>query len=264
MKKLGIFRTSALALFLMSRSAFGQWAFDGSGAHIFNTNSGNVGIGTTTPGAKLSVNGNRSVFGGTSILAGYGASAFAMELQAIGSTGNVFLGLAGGVNGSNAQITYLVTAPQFGYTGIQSTQIGTASFLPFTIQVGGAERMRILTNGNVLIAKTSQTNSNYKFDVNGSVRANEVVVNTSGADFVFKENYPLMSLKEVEQHIKTKKRLPGIPSAKEMQKNGIGVGEMQTNLLQKIEELTLYVIELNDENHSLKERLVRLERQFDK
>ncbi len=267
MKKYGILCTSALVLFFMSRSVFGQqWATAPNGTDIYNTNSGNVGIGTSTPGAKLSVNANRAVFGGTSILGAYGASAYGMELQATGTSGNVFFGLVGGISGSNGQITYLITAPQFGYTGISSTKLGTASYLPFTISVGGGERMRILTNGNVLIAKTSQTNSNYKLDVNGVngfVRANEVVVNTTGADFVFEENYPLMSLKDLEQHIKTKKHLPGIPTEKEMKENdGVSLGEMQSKLLQKIEELTLYIIELNDENHSLKERLVRLETQF--
>lgn len=262
MKRLGVFSlcASALALFFMSHPVFGQqWATASNGIDIYNTNSGNVGIGTSTPGAKLSVNANRAVFGGTSILGGYGASAYGMEMQATGTSGNVFLGLVGGINGSNAQITYLVTAPQFGYTGIHSTKLGTASPLPFTISVGGGERMRFLTNGNVLIGKTSQTNSNYKLDVNGRVRANEMVVNTTGADFVFEKNYPLMSLKELEHHIKAKKRLPGIASGNEMKENGVSLGEMQSKLLQKIEELTLYVIDLKKENEVLKERIDSLE-----
>jgi hypothetical protein len=178
MKRSGIFSlcASALALLLMSRPVFGQWAFNGT--HIYNTNSGNVGIGTSNPGAKLSVNANRAVFEGTSILGGYGASAYAMELQATGTSGNVYLGLVGGINGSNAQITYLVTAPQFGYTGIHSTQIGTASFLPFTISVGGAERLRIATNGNIGIGTTSPGT---RLHVAGTTRTNIVEI-TGGTD----------------------------------------------------------------------------------
>jgi hypothetical protein len=257
MKKLEILRISAVALFVMSRSVLGQWGTQGT--NIYNTNTGNVGIGTTTPGAKLSVNSNRVVFGGASIVGGYGSSEFAMELQAAGSSGNVYLGLVGAINGSNRNYTYLVNAPAIGYSGILVSTAGTATPIPFTMWVGGSERFRVLTNGNFLIGKTSQTNSNYKLDVNGRVRANEVVVNTSGADFVFEENYPLLSLKEVEQHIKAEKHLPGIPSATEMQENGMGLGEMQNKLLQKIEELTLYVIDLKKENDVLKERINSLE-----
>jgi hypothetical protein len=100
-----------------------------------------------------------------------------------------------------------------------------------------------LNGGNVLIGKTSQTNAAYKLDVDGIVRANKVVVNTTGADFVFDSTYKLPSLETVADFIKANKHLPQIASAEEMQKNGLDVGEQQTKLLQKIEELTLYAIE---------------------
>lgn len=128
-------------------------------------------------------------------------------------------------------------------------------------------------NGNVLIGKTSQVNPAHKLDVNGSIRANEIVVNTTGADFVFEDNYKLRPLKEVETYIKENKHLPEIASAKEMQENGVGVSELQMQLLQKIEELTLYLLEqekrLNkqeqqlekqdEENKELKNRIETLE-----
>jgi len=176
MKRLEILCASALALFLISRPVFGQWATIGT--HIYNTNTGNVGIGTMTPGAKLSVNANRAVFGGISILGGYGSSSYATELQATGTTGNVYLGLVGGISGSNGQITYLVTAPQFGYTGISSTRIGTAGFLPFTISTGGSERIRITTNGDVGIGTTSPGT---RLHVAGTTRTNILEV-TAGSD----------------------------------------------------------------------------------
>lgn len=94
------------------------------------------------------------------------------------------------------------------------------------------------------------------------VRAEEVIVETTGADFVFEDGYDLMPLHEIEQHIDTKKHLPGIPSAQQMQDKGMSVGEMQTLLLQKVEELTLHVIEqdkkltsLQQENEALKQQL---------
>ncbi|HEX3008090.1 MAG TPA: hypothetical protein VHO90_10790 [Bacteroidales bacterium] len=98
-------------------------------------------------------------------------------------------------------------------------------------------------NNNILIGKTSQTNTAYKLDVGGKIRADEIVVNTTGADFVFDSTYNLRSLLELETFIKQNKHLPEMPPAKEMQKNGVSAGEMQAKLLQKVEELTLYVIE---------------------
>lgn len=102
---------------------------------------------------------------------------------------------------------------------------------------------------NVLIGKTSQSNTSYKLDVAGKVRANEIVVNTTGADYVFEEDYDLKSLAEVEGFIQENGHLPGVPSAAEMQKEGMAVSELNTKLLEKVEELTLYVIELKKENN---------------
>ena len=80
--------------------------------------------------------------------------------------------------------------------------------------------------------------------VNGKIESREIkVINTPTADFVFEENYNLPTLKSIEKHIKEKKHLPEIASAKEMEINGVNVGNFQIQLLQKIEELTLYTIE---------------------
>ena len=81
--------------------------------------------------------------------------------------------------------------------------------------------------------------------VDGTIHAKEVIVdlNTDLADYVFHPSYSLMPLHEVEQYVKTNSHLPEIPSAVEVSKNGMSIGEMQNKLLQKIEELTLYVIE---------------------
>jgi hypothetical protein len=97
--------------------------------------------------------------------------------------------------------------------------------------------------GNVGIGRV---NPYYKLDVSGIIRAHEVKVNTnSGADFVFDENYALKPLNEVSDFIQSNKHLPEIPSAADMIDNGLDMGEFQIKLLQKIEELTLYIIELN-------------------
>lgn len=86
-------------------------------------------------------------------------------------------------------------------------------------------------------------------DVYGTIRATEVKIETTGwSDFVFDKDYQLPSLKEVEAHIKERKHLPNIPSEAQVKEEGINIGEMQAKLLQKIEELTLYVIQQEKKN----------------
>lgn len=97
--------------------------------------------------------------------------------------------------------------------------------------------------------------------VGGIAKAEEIIVEeNTGADFVFEEDYDLPNLQEVEAHIKKAKHLQGIPTATEMKENGVKVGDLQMKLLQKIEELTLYVIELKKENEKLAKKIKKLEK----
>ncbi|RLD56679.1 MAG: hypothetical protein DRJ01_14915, partial [Bacteroidetes bacterium] len=101
--------------------------------------------------------------------------------------------------------------------------------------------------GNVGIGTTNP--GTYKLAVNGKIKAHEVNISLTGwSDFVFQEGYELKKLNEVEKYICKNKHLPDIPSKSEVLKNGVNVGEMNKVLLQKIEELTLYVIDLKKEN----------------
>ncbi|WP_214228804.1 hypothetical protein [Pedobacter sp. B4-66] len=105
------------------------------------------------------------------------------------------------------------------------------------------ERMRITSLGNVGIGTASPSE---KLSVNGKIRAHEIKVETANwPDYVFAKNYKLPSLQETEQHIKDKGHLLGIPSAEEVKTNGVDLGEMNSKLLKKIEELTLYLIDQN-------------------
>jgi len=99
----------------------------------------------------------------------------------------------------------------------------------------------INNDGNVGIGTTNP--GSWKLAVNGKIRAKEVKVETGWADFVFYDDYKLPTLKEVENHIEENGHLKDIPTAQEVEENGISLGEMNAKLLQKIEELTLYAIQ---------------------
>ncbi len=92
----------------------------------------------------------------------------------------------------------------------------------------------------------------YKLAVNGTIRAKEIKVDSDWADFVFKKDYKLPTLGEVKKHITEKGTLPGIPSESDVKANGVSLGEVNALLLQKVEELTLYVIKLQEEVNELK------------
>lgn len=96
--------------------------------------------------------------------------------------------------------------------------------------------------GNVGIGTTSPNN---KLDVKGTIRAEEVIVSTGWSDFVFEKDYNLKSLEEVKSFIDKNGHLPEIPSADDVETNGVKIGEVESKLLMKIEELTLYLIEQN-------------------
>lgn len=94
-----------------------------------------------------------------------------------------------------------------------------------------------------------------KLDLNGTIKAKEIVVtNTVWADFVFDKDYRLPSLYEVEEHIQQHQTLPGIPSEEEVSEKGVDLAKMNVRLLQKVEELTLYVIQQQKEIDALKNK----------
>jgi len=105
-------------------------------------------------------------------------------------------------------------------------------------------------NGNIktnsLIIGDIELPTNYKLAVDGKIICEELTVKLSEnwADFVFESDYKLMSLKDLDAYIKANKHLPEIPTTVEVEENGISVAEMNAKLLQKIEELTLHIIEL--------------------
>lgn len=116
-------------------------------------------------------------------------------------------------------------------------------------------------NGNVGIGTTNT--GTHRLAVEGSIGARKVKVEASGwSDFVFEKDYQLKSLQEVEKYISENKHLPEIPSAEEVKQDGIDLGQMDAKLLQKIEELTLYLIEQNKQNQAQQARIEKLEKEL--
>jgi hypothetical protein len=179
---------------------------------------GNVGIGIS-PSQKLEVAGNFRVDGpgGTSH----------SEMQFYRADGVKFASIGQGIlNAANSTFD------------IQHFNGNDIRFLN-----NGTEQVRILaSNGNVGIGTTQP---DYPLTVNGSIHAKEVRVdlNIPAPDYVFEKEYTLTSLDDIKTYIDQNKHLPEVPSAKEMEKNGVQLGEMNMILLKKIEELTLHAIE---------------------
>jgi hypothetical protein len=229
MKKLILF----LALTAISIVSFAQTWSTNTGILYANPTTTKIGIGTTAPLAFLHIKNTGEC----------------IRLEAIGPAVSYMTFYTGAtLNGSIG----------FNYTTISTLNITTNASTPILFNTNNTERMRIDATGNVLIGKTTQTNSTYKLEVEGKVRATEIVVNSTGADFVFENNYKPRTLAELEQFVKTNKHLPEIPAASEMQTKGVSVSDMQTKLLQKVEELTLYMIELKKENEILKAEIEKL------
>jgi hypothetical protein len=173
------------------------------------------------------------------------------------NNGNVGIGTAAPIarlqveSGSDAAIALRLQSGGFSMNG-------TA---PFSIDANGvfSGRFVVLGSGNVGIGIANPTQ---KLQVKGTVYSTEVKVDLAagqGPDYVFEPTYDLKPLAEIETYIKENKHLPEVPSAKEMEANGVQLGEMNMLLLKKIEELTLYVIELKNQNEELKNRVEKIE-----
>ena len=225
-------------------------------------NTGKVGIGTTSPTALLTLTGgafNLQTNAGQYTLANVdnqSTTPFAVGTNILGlvagdlmlrSYWGVSVDLNDGSQGDSPNASYSRIPNTTSFT-INSRTSSTAFTTLFAVR----------NNGNVLIGETSPANPNYLLDVNGSVWAKQITVNANGADFVFEPSYKLYSLPALKEYIDQNHHLPEIASAKEMQKDGLNLGENQVKLLQKVEELTLYMI---DKDKQLNEEKIIIDKQ---
>lgn len=152
---------------------------------------------------------------------------------------------------------------QLGTYGTRANGI-TTEIYSFIGPVYSAPYITFLPNSNVGIGTTSPDE---RLSVNGRIRAKEVKVEMANwPDYVFEESYQLRDLKELKRYLSEHKHLPDVPSATEINKNGIELGQMNSVLVKKIEELTLYIIQqderltrLEEENSELKDIINRRE-----
>jgi len=159
-------------------------------------------------------------------------AAYSVRATLVGGTNNAF-NLTG--NGSSQQLVQstvqAIPPPGLPSTGIEQNLTTVINPVMISDAVG-----------NIGI-NTFNPDPNYKLAVNGQIRSKEIKVEAGWSDYVFDQDYALKSLKEVEKYINQNKHLPDVPSASDVKKNGVRVGETEALLLKKIEELTLYLIE---------------------
>ncbi len=232
----------------------GKFSIYGNAQHRFVLDqNGNVGIGTDSPNTKLEVTG--LITGGFGAETTSGTLDWNHETNARSGSGYALL-RGNATNGPDGSTNYYHPF-NFEY----NKKDGTGNITQFAIPYGngpsidGGLHMRgryngtwsnwvkIIsedTDGNVGISTATPGN---KLEVNGTIRSKEVIVEASGwPDYVFSPAYDLLTLAEIEAHIKAKGHLPEVLSANEVEEEGQHLGEMQQLLLKKIEELTLHAI----------------------
>lgn len=153
-----------------------------------------------------------------------------------------------------------------GWTVVDEALLGTATqktLVPYQNRFAGTVNLpgTGIWNSSGSVGIGTNNPGTYKLAVEGTIGARKVkVTQAAWADFVFRPDYQLPSLQDVERFIAANGHLKDIPTETEVKEQGVDVGEMQKSLLQKVEELTLYLIEANKRNEQLEKRVAELEK----
>ncbi|SHM67296.1 hypothetical protein SAMN05216524_1031, partial [Mucilaginibacter sp. OK098] len=228
--------SGAGGLFLTAENTAGVISFATGGPSIGNqrmliNSAGNVGIGTTSPGANLSIVGNTTGVAGIVVASNNASAGYANAA-----------GIQFNYNSNTTPSTFRVARI---VAGVESGGGGDLYFDTAPSASGAFDtKMTILRGGNVGIGTTIP---DQKLTVNGTIHSTLVVVDPTvpAPDYVFNKAYNLQTLAEIKAYTDKNHHLPGVPAAAEIEKSGINLGEMNMTLLKKVEELTLYLIEQN-------------------
>lgn len=215
------------------------------------SNSGNVGVGSISPFSKLDVK----------FQAPFNTSIPGVNPYGLFLSGQSTADYATGITFSAAD-----ASPGTAQSGIYSQgsgSYGTRLYFATTdnYAAGAKTRMIIDAVGNVGIGTNAP--GSYKLAVEGTIGARKIKVTQQGipwADYVFHDSYQLRSLDALDKFIQQYKHLPEVPTTQEVNEYGLDLADTQALLLKKIEELTLYMIELKKENEQLIKRVMKLEK----
>lgn len=261
---------------LFYQPVLAQLYTNGANVNSSTTGNENVGIGTNDPKTELHVQGGIAstrlgdsrpqVFmqGTNTIANGFTRGILSSKMYWDNSTSNwqvidpTYNDFSAIMFGNNGWITFV------------SQAVNPAAGTTFTHnQVIQNTRLKIDPEGRVYIGSGLWGDvyySDYRLYVEKGIRTEKVKVdlNTSWADYVFDSNYELMPLDELAKFVEKEKHLPNVPSEKELQTEGIDLAQMDKIQMEKIEELTLYIIQLKKQNLVLEERLKALEQKLKK
>jgi len=267
------FGTTTAAAATITTNGDDDWAGAGTGEMYLTHTNDNVGIGTTTPDYKLHVKGSTYVENGWMRFSGqsgihsqtYGITMYAISSYYWRLKSNRGLQMYNKANQKQFAV-YHDNAGSFGFLDKDDNWTIRTKHDDYTaFSLNNSEKMRLSTTGELVIgattfpALTTAGGSDYLLYVNGGVLAKEVKIETGWADYVFDPTYTLASLEEVATHITEKGCLPNTPSAQEIENNGgINVGSTTVKQQEKIEELFLYLIELNERIKTLEKENTQL------
>lgn len=203
------------------------------------------------PGGALSVSTSGTTLNSGNLRFSSGTQSIQFATPGTSPAPMMFMFSSGTTNATRMVIAH---SPGFPTWGLQYADNGDQ----FDFLAAGTSRLSVnLSNGNVGIGVPTPV---YKLEVCGTIRATEVRVETGWCDYVFEKDYQLRTVDELDQYIAENKHLPGIASADEVEKEGLKVGEMNKAMMEKIEELTLYVIQLSKDNKRLQEEIDALKK----